>query len=401
MKKTLLSIIIILCGYGLSAQTPKYVFLFIGDGMGLAQVSAAEAYLAAKDNVVGNKYVSFSKFPVIGLTTTFSASSYVTCSSAAGTALSTGFKTNNGMLGVNPAGEKLTAITYKIQAAGYKIGVASSVGIDHATPAAFYASSLKRSSYYDIAGQLPGTKFNFFGSGGFIEPKGKKGDRPDLQQAAIKAGYTIVRQPSDIKAGQDKVILFQAEEKGAELPYAIDRKAEDLSLPQITDAAIKVLNNEKGFFVMIEGGKIDWAGHANDAATNILETIDFSNAVQVAIAFYNQHPNETLIVVTADHETGGMGLNIDKEANLLDVDKKAEHKAVDTKTYMDKAARQEAERAAMAKQSKEIGISWTTNDHTGIAVPVYAIGAGSELFNGKMDNTDIPKKICQAMQVKF
>ncbi len=401
MKKITLLLVITLWSLSLFAQSPKYVFYFIGDGMGLAQVSAAEAYLAAKDNVIGSKNVSFTNFPVFGLVTTFSANNYVTCSSAAGTALSTGFKTNNGMLGVTPDTLKLTSITYKIQAAGYKVGVASSVGIDHATPAAFYASSSKRSNYYDIAAQLPATNFNFFGSGGFIEPKGKKGDQPDITEAAVKAGYTIVRNPKEVVAGKDKTILFQAINKGAELPYAIDREPGDLTLPLITEAAIKVLDNKKGFFVMIEGGKIDWAGHANNAAMNVYETLDFSDAVQLAVEFYKQHPNETLIVVTADHETGGMALNIDKKANLLLIDEKIAHEKVSTKTYMDADAQKKEEKEALTQHNKKIGLAFTTDDHTGIAVPVYAIGVGSELFNGKMDNTDIPKKICKAMGVAF
>ncbi|MDR3180632.1 MAG: alkaline phosphatase [Prevotellaceae bacterium] len=385
-----------------ASKTPKYVFLFIGDGMGLAQVAATEAYLSAKEGTVGSKNLPFSNFPVIGLATTFSANRYVTCSSAAGTALSTGSKTNNNMLGIAPGNDTLTSITYKLKNAGYKIGIATTVGVDHATPAAFYASANSRSSYYDIALQLPATNFDFFAGGDFNEPTGKKNDKPDVRHIITDAGYTIVRNYKDVPGVKEKVILLQPENKGAELPYAIERTEEDLTLPQITAAAIKFLDNEKGFFAMIEGGKIDWACHSNEGPTSIYETIDFADAVQCAIDFYHQHPDETLIVVTADHETGGLALNLENNANgLLLIDEKTKPQEVNTKNYMDKSAIKEERKQRIAEQNKKTGLGWATHGHTGIPVPVYAIGAGSELFGGKFDNTDIPKRICQAMGVAF
>jgi alkaline phosphatase len=384
------------------SKTPKYVFLFIGDGMGLAQVAATEAYLAAKEGTVGSRNLPFSNFPVIGLTTTFSANRYVTCSSAAGTALSTGSKTNNDMLGVTPNEEKLTSITYKLKSAGYKIGIATTVGVDHATPAAFYASAISRSSYYDIALQLPATNFDFFAGGDFIEPTGHKNDRPDIHQVVTEAGYTIVRNYKEVTGTKDKVILLQPENKGSELPYAIDRTGEDLTLSQITTAAIKVLDNKKGFFVMIEGGKIDWACHSNDGATSIYETLDFAGAVQCAIDFYNRHPDETLILVTADHETGGLALTLESNLEgLLTIDEATKPQEVTTKTYMDRNATREERRQRITEQNRKAGLGWVSHDHTGIPVPVYAIGAGSEYFGGKFDNTELPRRICQAMGVVF
>ena len=381
---------------------PKYVFLFIGDGMGLAQVAATEAYLSAKEGVVGSKNLPFSNFPVVGLATTFSANKYVTCSSAAGTALSTGSKTNNNMLGITSTGDTLTSITYKLKNAGYKIGIATTVGVDHATPAAFYASAGKRSDYYNIALQLPATNFDFFAGGDFIAPTGKKNDRPDIHRVITDAGYTIVRDHAAVAGVTEKVVLLQAEGKGAEIPYAIDRTGDDLTLPQITAAAIKFLDNEKGFFAMIEGGKIDWACHSNEGATSIYETLDFAGAVQCALDFYNRRPDETLIVVTADHETGGLALNLESGIDgLLLIDEKTSTQQVDVNSYMDKDAIKKERQNRIAEQNKKTGLAWTSYDHTGIPVPVYAIGAGSELFGGKYDNTDIPKRICQAMGVTF
>jgi len=399
-KKMILWFVVLLSTFQAYAQTPKYVFLFIGDGMGLAQVSAAEAYLSAKDKLIGHKYLSFSHFPVVGLCTTFSANDYVTCSSAAATALATGFKTNNGMVNISPAGDTLWPVTYKLHDAGYKIGIATTVSIDHATPAGFYAASDKRNDYYGIAKTLPLGRFNFFAGGGFIDPKGKKGDQPDVHEYVTKAGYTILRNPLEVLAGQDKIVLFQAENKGSALPTAIRREPGDLTLSQITEAAIRVLDNDKGFFVMIEGGQIDWTCHANDGAAAVLETIDFAEAVQVAVDFYNKYPNETLIVVTADHETGGLGLNMQKGTNLLLVDEKIDCSPLDVQTYMSADEKKKKEKEILAQHNKQIGFSWTTDDHTGIAVPVYAIGAGSELFGGRMDNTDISKRICKAMGVE-
>jgi alkaline phosphatase len=201
---------------------------------------------------------------------------------------------------------------------------------------------------------------------------------------------------------KEKVVLLQPENKGAELPYAIERTEEDLTLPQITEAAIAFLDNDKGFFVMIEGGKIDWACHSNDGPTSIYETLDFAKAVQYAIDFYNQHPDETLIVVTADHETGGLALTLEHNTDgLLLIDEKIKPHEVNTETYMDKNAIKEEQRQRIAEQNKKTGLGWATYGHTGIPVPVYAIGAGSELFGGKFDNTEIPKRICQAMGVAF
>ncbi|HPV88418.1 MAG TPA: alkaline phosphatase, partial [Bacteroidales bacterium] len=145
------------------------MFYFIGDGMGLAQVALAEAYLAGSDGEIGSRTLNFTAFPVLGTVTTYSASNMVTCSSAAGTALATGTKTKNGMLGMAPDSVNLKAITYKIKEAGFKVGVSSTVTLDHATPGAFYANAASRSDYYNIAVQLPDTGFDFFGGGGGSE----------------------------------------------------------------------------------------------------------------------------------------------------------------------------------------------------------------------------------------
>jgi alkaline phosphatase len=381
--------------------SPKYVFLFIGDGMGLAHVTLTEDYLAAKSGIHGSGNVSFTQFPVTGLVTTWSANTLVTCSSAAATALATGHKTNNNMMGIAPDSvTHYSSLAYPLHRAGYKIGITTSVSLDHATPGAFYANALSRGSYYEIAGQAASTGFDFFAGSGFIYPQGKNNDQPDVYEQLTAAGYRLVRGPEGAAqlaaAGAGKTVLTQTEDKDRKsLPYAIDRKEDDLTLPQITQAAIHALYNPQGFFAMIEGGKIDWAAHENDGAAMIHETIDFSEAIKIAVDFYNQHPDETLILVTADHETGGLSLG--RAGGQYAVYPLVFDEQQGSLPY--KAGAEEV--AALQEINSRASCAWTTKGHTGIMVPIYAIGAGSGRFSGKMDNTDIPKRIAELMGVEF
>ena len=381
----------------------KYVFYFIGDGMGFSHISLTEGYLATKEGKIGNNPLCFTQFPVMGMATSFSANKYITCSSAAGTALATGSKTNNGMLGTAPDSSNLTAISYKIHNAGFPVGVTTSVTIDHATPGSFYANSTARSDYYSISEQLATSGFEFFGGGGFYGAKDKRHQEKSLYAVAEENGYQFAFGVEDYKvkksSGVEKLILFQEDEakRDNDLPYVYDRVEGDLELPQVVEAAVDFLNNEKGFFLMVEGGKIDWAAHSNDLQGTILELLDFDQAIQVAYKFYQQHPDETLIVVTADHETGGVTLGRGK-GYVYDLSVVKENNAgvasgSDVSNYM-----QDISKDSLSVVAK---IGWTTTSHTGGAVPVFAIGAGSEMFAGRQDNTDVPKKICKAMGVQF
>lgn len=380
----------------------KYVFYFIGDGMGLAHVSVTEGYLATKNGEISNDALSFSSFPVMGMATTYSASNYITCSSAAGTALSTGSKTNNGMLGVTPDTTKLESIAYKIHNAGYAVGITSSVTIDHATPAAFYANAAYRGEYYNIAAQLATSNFEFYGGGGFGGVKDARHKENNLYKLAENAGYTLAYGLNDCNAKETNAKkMFLLQEQGKEdnaLPFVADREKGDLTLPEVVKEAIEFLeSDDKGFFLMAEGGKIDWSAHSNDLAGTIFETLDLDEAVMVAYEFYKKHPEETLIIVTADHETGGLGLGREGyNYDLTVIDNPTVKNAEDetnVSNYMSKSG--------IDSTSIKAKIGWTSKTHTGIAVPVYAIGAGSELFAGRMDNTDIPKKVCEAMGVQF
>lgn len=398
---TLIALAVLFAGCVQQAPQAKYVFYFIGDGMGLAQVSLTEAWLADKDGRIGSEPLSFSQFPVLGTATTYSASNIITCSSAAGTALATGEKTTNNMLGMSPDTLPLQAITYKIKEAGFKVGVTSTVTLDHATPAAFYANAPSRSNYYDIALQLPQTGFDFFGGGGFIQPEGKDKDQPSVIPLIEEAGYTIAYGMEDFETLRqaEKMILLQEKDRNylEAVPFAIDRDEGDMTQADILQAAIAFLDNDKGFFLMSEGGRIDWACHANDGLTTILETIDFDLAVQIAVAFAEKHPEETLIVVTADHETGGLSLGWEKRYTMH-FDQLEEQTASKDKLLAD-GKKKEVEH--IEEMNRRARIGWTTSSHTGIPVPVYAMGVRSELFAGRIDNTDIPKKICEAMGVPF
>lgn len=398
---TLIALAVLFAGCVQQAPQAKYVFYFIGDGMGLAQVSLTEAWLADKDGRIGSEPLSFSQFPVLGTATTYSASNIITCSSAAGTALATGQKTTNNMLGMSPDTLPLQAITYKIKEAGFKVGVTSTVTLDHATPAAFYANAPSRSNYYDIALQLPQTGFDFFGGGGFIQPEGKDKDQPSVIPLIEEAGYTIAYGMEDFETLRqaEKMILLQEKDRNylEAVPFAIDRDEGDMTQADILQAAIAFLDNDKGFFLMSEGGRIDWACHANDGLTTILETIDFDLAVQIAVAFAEKHPEETLIVVTADHETGGLSLGWEKRYTMH-FDQLEEQTASKDKLLAD-GKKKEVEH--IEEMNRRARIGWTTSSHTGIPVPVYAMGVRSELFAGRIDNTDIPKKICEAMGVPF
>ena len=462
MKRLTSFLLFLVLVIAVQAQQAKYVFYFIGDGMGLNQVNVTEMYRAELQDRIGTEPLLFASFPVAGYATSFSASNPITDSAAAGTALATGAKTYNGAIGVDTDKNDVFSVAVRAQKAGKKVGITTSVGIDHATPASFYAHQPDRNMYYPIALDLIETGFDFYAGGGFNCEKKK--EAAGLYQTLEKEGYTVARgvaQYQEKTKNAQKMILVQQE--GADptcLPYAIDRKEGDLTLAQITESAIDFLSrdNRKGFFLMIEGGKIDWACHSNDAATVVNEVIDLDNAVKVAYEFYKKHPKETLIVITADHETGGLGLGNgnywlklktlacqkqsaealsrsitdlrkhNKQVSWQDVqtllteqmgfwDKlplkwaqertlrdEFEKSFVENKVDFEESLYAKTESMAVAARNiitQMARLGWTTGSHTAEYVPVYAIGAGSKLFSGKMDNTDIPKRIAQAAGYKW
>ncbi|MDR2194598.1 MAG: alkaline phosphatase [Treponema sp.] len=298
-----------------TAQTgqAKYVFLFIGDGMAMPQISSAEVFATARSSQdVAITKLGFTRFPVSGLTTTHDAGTFITDSASAGTALATGNKTLSGVINMDPGKTKTySTLAEYAHAAGMKIGIVSTVTLNHATPASFYAKVPSRSNYYDIAVQLANSGFEYFAGGAVNQRAGKNNDQPDALELAKARGYVYVNSKeafTALKAGAGKVIAVNAtlQDDGA-MPYELDRARGDLSLADYTRKGIELLqDNPHGFFMMVEGGKVDWACHANDAGASIHDVLAFDEAIRAAVSFAEAHPRETLIVVTGDHETGGM-----------------------------------------------------------------------------------------------
>lgn len=462
---TFLTVVMVLfpqCQQASKEKKAKYVFYFIGDGMGVNQVNGTEMYLAEKEGRIGVKALNFTQFPIVNFATTYSKYNSVTCSAAAGTALATGTKTKNGTIGMDSLHEApLYSVAVKAKEAGKRVGITTSVSVDHATPAAFYAHQPSRSMYYEIGTDLPKTGFDFYAGSGFLQPKSQTDSTaPELTGLIEGYGYKIIRGNEAFeKEYTDAVKAVFIQKEGAEsgcLPYAIDRKAGDLTLAQITENAIRFLMKEpnEGFFLMVEGGKIDWACHGNDAATVFEEVVDMAEAVQKALDFYNQHPDETLIVITADHETGGIGLGtgsyalnlqalqhqklskeelthkirelrtakknevsweevrdllsenlgLGKEVSLT-AEQETQLKDIYKRSFRKNEVKMEkslyAENELLAAEAIKILdsialVGWTSGGHSAGVVPVFAIGAGSHLFSGKLDNTDIPRKIAEA-----
>jgi alkaline phosphatase len=266
--------------------------------------------VSSKD--VAIERLGFSRFPAVGFTTTYDAGSLITDSASAGTALASGYKTLSGVVNMDPSkAAKFTPITEMAKAKGMKIGIVTSVSMDHATPACFYAKAPSRSNYYDIAAQIASSGFDYFGGGGFLQPTGKEKDKPDVVELAQKAGYKYVNDKDTflaLKKGAGKVLAVNGTlADSASMPYEIDRKEGDLALADYAAKGIELLSDAPaGFFMMVEGGKIDWACHANDAAASIRDTLALDAAVAKAVEFAEKHAKDTLIIVTGDHETGGM-----------------------------------------------------------------------------------------------
>lgn len=468
MRKRIYSALalVMICAVSVLAQPKaKYVFYFIGDGMGVNQVNAAETYLGALQGKIGIVPLCFPSFPYAALVNTQSGTNGVTDSAAGGTALASGNKTHNGTLGLlKDLQTSVKSIAEEARDEGYAVGISTTVSIDHATPAAFYAHVAGRGESFKIGTQLVDSKFDFFAGSQFVQPEK---DGKNLYSLAEAGGYTVAKGLDDYKskaASAKKIILFQTDEalkrSPSCLPYALDRKPGDLTLKQIAETGIEYLSkkSKKGFFFMLEGGKIDWGCHSNDAGAFISELIDMDEAVKVAYEFYKKHPKETLIVITADHETGGLVLgrgpyelrlqNLQYQRNtgatfsqradsLFKAKGAANTKWEDMKALLtdgfgfwknvqlddhqtlrlmsafvstkEGAARQRNEYDSangITTTAKKVMdecalVGWQSGGHSDGYVPVFAIGAGAEQYHGRIDNTLIPKYIAKAMRLKF
>ena len=434
----------------------KYVFYFIGDGMGVNQINVTETYLAALKGKIGYEPILMSNFPVVGLVNTYSATNGVTDSAAGGTALASGHKTKNGAIGMlEDLKTPCNSIAVWAQKAGKAVGVATNVAITHATPASFYGHQPNRNMYYEMGQDLCKSNFDFFAGSDFHRPNTKEGE-PTLREQAKAAGYTILTggykeyQKKGRKA--DKLILFQSDEQNEKLqsdhiPYALDQDKNNLTLEQITRAGINFLMSKQkdGFFFQIEGGMIDYACHRNDIGNVINEVLDLDKAVRVAYEFYEQHPDETIIVISADHETGGLVMGCGPYELHTDLLKYQTRSIDETKWLLNQLYKKAPEKFTRAEVDKQLQailglgagipvsdkqreridrrwkaieqaindggkvsdrindlcetckhiiseaalISWASGGHSNGYVPIYAIGPGTEVFQGRINNTEI------------
>jgi alkaline phosphatase len=318
-----LTILFGLCGEGIvlarvEGARAKYVFLFIGDGMGLAQRRSAELYLSSQKGLRNPEEARLvmNMFPAQGLTTPQDLTGVIPDSASAVTAISCGQKTHSGVIGMD--GERKTrceTIAESAKKMGWKVGILSSVSLDHATPAGFYAHVPSRRKTHDISLQLTDSGFDYFAGGQLSElVSSRDQSRPKVLETAREKGYTIAVGGEALHAlrpGAGKVIAMSREvDSHAAMPFTIDQGGDKshVTLAEYLERGIELLSNPTGFFIMVEGGKIDWACHAHDAAASIHETLALDETVARAVEFYDDHPGETLIVVTADHETGGMAI---------------------------------------------------------------------------------------------
>ena len=339
---------------------PRNVIYVIGDGMGLAQVTYARLMLSEKGNLL-----HMESMPHSALVKTQAANSIITDSAAAGTALASGFKTNNGMISSLPDGTPVETILERAIKLKKATGLVTTTTITHATPASFGSHVNSRGDEADIAPQYLEKGIDVLMGGGkaYFIPKsttgsGRKDDR-NLIAEAIKDGYNVCYQrDSMLESKKNKLLgLF-------EMGY-LTTEAPEPTLAEMAGKAIDVLSaDEDGFFLMVEGGQIDSKCHANDAPGALKQTHDFDDAVGVAMNFAKKH-KDTLIIVTADHETGGLTLV-----------------------------------SPAAGSTARIGANFSTTGHTALNVPLFAEGPGSKLFDGVIENTSIPKTIAKLWKVK-
>lgn len=431
------------------SATPKYVFYFIGDGMGVAPAMASVTY--ARKVLNQQELPLMMTFPNAGLVLTYSASSDITDSAAAGTALATGHKTNNSMLGMTPDSVPVYSIAKTFKDAGYGVGLVTNVAADDATPGAFYAHVPKRYYSDQIDRQYIDSKFDFLAGAALTGLYDRDGKSNGTLEAYEKNNIRIVHSPEEIDLSKRIILLQENPFQSGNTGYMVDSIPGMMTLPVMTKACLDYLSEKTpdGFFMMVEGGNIDHALHGNDALSAITEIYNFNNALKLAYDFMQARPEETLIVVTADHDTGGIsvGNNINgyvahfdvlknqkmsKEMfsdvckDLLDNGnpggwpamqalladkfgfgkevplKESEMDALEKlyrKVFEEKTGEDEKSlyndfnafaSAVFRTLSSKAAVGWTTGAHTGNPVGVYAAGAGSENFTGVFNNIELP-----------
>ncbi len=334
------------------AQRVNKVILLIGDGMGIAQVSAAMTVYANNLNMTTTKHIGFMR--------TQSYDNYTTDSAASGTAMASGKKTRNGMIGMDPDSNKVDLITELVRdQKRMSYGLVSTSAVTHATPASFVAHNINRNDYEGIALDFVRNQPDVFIGGGKANFD-KRQDKRDLIKVLENDGYEVVYTVEELKqTNAAKVAGLMAD---LHLPRFSEGRS--YMLAESTIKAIRLLNrNQRGFFLMVEASQIDWGGHANDGNFIIEETWDLDVAVGAALEFAEQDET-TLVIVTADHETGGMTI---PGGNLED---------------------------------NSVVVDFSTISHTGVVVPVFAFGAGAEEFTGFYENTELFEKISNLLRLR-
>lgn len=463
-KKSLVLFIVLFFTATLSAKTPKYIFYCIGDGMSFAHVMATQLFYENGNYEDGNESLVFLDFPVRSAIRTHANNSLITCSAAAGTALATGHKTNLTHIGIGPDKQPLTSVAKQLRDKGYAIGIITSGQLDDATPAAFYAGQM-RNDTYQIGKEGADSQFDFLVGSTLMKPFNRRDpSQPYIYDYYRQKGYTVCRgtEGYNSQKNANKILLVDTDTTLKKwLPYVIEREPGKLGLEFMVQAGIEKLykkKNKKGFFMMIEGASIDHASHPRDIATAVKETIEFDRSVRLAYEFYKKHPDETLIIVTADHETGGLTIGettthpfnweyvnyqkMSKESLSKLFQKMRETGEIDTwektkkilaentglwdkipvnageeaqlmqcyyETIVKKNSKQEITlyakseplvADAIALLNKKIGVGWTSFSHTGGFVPFYAIGCQARQFGALNDNIEIPNTIRKIMKIK-
>jgi len=405
------------------ANGPKNIIMVIGDGMGPAYTTAYRLY---KDNP-STTAIESTVFDdiLVGRSSTAPArvSGYVTDSAASATALASGHKSYNGAIGVDTNKMPVQSVLEYAKSIGKATGLVVTSQINHATPASYAAHVEQRSQYDDIADQYFDRKINdrhvvdvMLGGGWkyFIRPE------RDLTKEFQKDGYQYINDYAQLNSINSDQVLGLFADKG--LPWALDDK-QPHRLKQMTMAAVDRLdNNEQGFFMLVEGSQIDWAGHSNDIAAAMAEMDDLAHALQWLKSYVVSHP-DTLVIVTADHSTGGFTIaangeykwtpdvlsNLKSSPQAIAKQQKKDgfdHKKIsellglnltkresDTLEQAHAAGKKSLQNALKKLLDTRSNTGWTTGGHTGVDVPVFAFGSGSEKFSGQQDNTDIAKRI--------
>lgn len=408
---------------GIVLDRPRYVFLFIGDGMGVAQREVVDQYLQVWSGEPGQlnrrDTLLMDQFPVAGFTSTENVEMITTDSAAAGTAMATGQKTANQVISM--AADHSTSyptIAEIAQAQGWKVGIVTSTSLDQATPAAFYAHTESRENLNTIWRQLVTSQFDYFAGGGIDASSGIK----EFIRSAEANGYSVTRTQEDfwdISPSTGKVIAINPVlDDHSEMPYVIEDNGESLTLSDFTSKGIEVLMNETGFFLMVEGGRIDMACHENQSERMVGEVLAFDQAIAEAFEFYLRYPTETLIIVTGDHETGGLGLLSSQTGtagslpavfqgltggNPIRIRHTASHGYSSdvaggisiTSELADTIILPDYPGSIASVGISSINLTWTTNTHTDSVILTTAIGAGAETFSGNYENTDIFLKLLE------